>query len=207
MQHDVLEFQNIHETFRSKIRRYLARLVGEYEAEDLTQEVFLRVSCALSTFRGESQLSTWIYRIATNAALDRLRNPAFQRSAQKSLSNGSTEQDVAETDDNSLWAGEKISTIEQQLVRKEMNECIHDFVERLPEHYRTILVLSEFEGLSNKEIAEILGVTLGTVKIRLHRARAKLKHELWTQCDSYWIEDNEFVPDLRGAFEEFRRKG
>ena len=207
MQHDELEFQNIHEIFRSKIHRYLARLVGEYEAEDLTQDVFLRVSRALNSFRGESQLSTWIYRIATNAALDRLRNPAFQRNAQKSLSNDSTEQDVAETDDNSLWAGEKISIIEQQLVRKEMNECIHGFVERLPEHYRTVLVLSEFEGLSNKEIAEILGVTLDTVKIRLHRARAKLKHELWTQCDSYWIEDNEFVPDLRGAFEEFRRKG
>lgn len=51
----------------------------------------------------------------------------------------------------------------------------------------------------------ILGVTLDTVKIRLHRAREKLKEELWTHCDFYWVEENEFVPDLKSAIEEFRR--
>ena len=86
-----------------------------------------------------------------------------------------------------------------------MNECIRDFIEKLPEAYRTVLVLGELEGLRNKEIAEILGVTLDTVKIRLHRAREKLKEELVAHCDSYWIEGNEFVPDLRYALEEFRK--
>lgn len=70
-----MDFEQIHAAFRPKVQRYLARLVGEGEAEDLTQEVFLRISRALPTFRGECQLSTWIYRIARNAALDRLRAP------------------------------------------------------------------------------------------------------------------------------------
>ncbi len=205
MSYDELEFQKVHETFRPRIHRYLTRLVGENEAEDLTQEVFVKVAQALENFRGESTLSTWLYRIATNAALDRLRSPSFQRIAQIELPVDSIETGEAEIEDRDVWTGDKTPSVEQQLVRKEMNECIRDFIEKLPETYRTVLVLSELEGLRNKEIAEILGVTLDTVKIRLHRAREKLKEELWTHCDSYWIEGNEFVPDLKNAFEEFRK--
>ena len=81
-----LEFEEIYTDFRPKVQRYLTRMVGEHEAEDLTQEVFIKISRALDAFRGESQLSTWVYRIATNAALDRLRAssvlPALQRRLQ-----------------------------------------------------------------------------------------------------------------------------
>lgn len=94
-----LEFQKIHETFRPKIHRYLTRLLGELEAEDLTQEVFVRVSRALPTFRGESQLSTWLYRIATNAAIDRLRSPSFQQLAPQRLPDDSMEPGEVEVDD------------------------------------------------------------------------------------------------------------
>jgi len=73
-----LEFQIIHDTFRPKIYRYLSRMVGEHEAEDLTQEVFVKVNQGLGNFKGESKLTTWLYRIATNAAIDRLRSPSFQ---------------------------------------------------------------------------------------------------------------------------------
>ena len=72
------DFQDIYLQFHPLVQRYLTRIVGEYEAEDLTQEVFIRVSQALPGFHGESKLSTWIYRIATNAAVDRLRAPFFQ---------------------------------------------------------------------------------------------------------------------------------
>ena len=98
-----LEFQKIYDAFQPKIVRYLARLVGEGEAEDLTQEVFFKVNQALENFRGESKLSTWLYRIATNAALDRLRSPSFQRVAQKSLSG---EPGEIEVDDRNVWTGE-----------------------------------------------------------------------------------------------------
>jgi RNA polymerase sigma-70 factor (ECF subfamily) len=191
-----LEFCQIHETFRPQIHRYLARMVGEPEAEDLTQEVFVKVNQALRDFRGESKLSTWLYRIATNAALDRLRSPSFQRIAQQRSVEGSTEPGEGFSEDRDSCIGQMAPSVEQQLVRKEMNDCIRDFVARLPENYRAVLVLSEFEGLKNAEISEILGITLDTVKIRLHRARKRLKEELETHCDPYWLVENEFAPDL-----------
>ena len=187
-----LEFPSIYEGFQPKILRYLTRLVGEAEAEDLTQEVLIKVSAALPDFRGESQLSTWIYRIATNAALDRLRSRSYQRIVQNC--SASVE---AEVDDRNAWTGERTPLVEPQIFRKEMNECIQGFIQKLPENYRVVLVLSEFEGLKNGEIAETLGISLSTAKIRLHRAKEKLKEELSTSCDSYWIEENEFLPELK----------
>ena len=194
---DEVEFENIHAAFRPKIHRYLIRMVGEYEAEDLTQEVFVKVSQALKTFRGESELSTWIYRIATNAALDRLRSPSFQRTVQDYPSNPFIAEGESELDDRNAWTGEKAPLVEGQVFRKEMNDCIQDFINSLPEAYRTALVLSEFEGFRNNEIAEILGVTLDTVKIRLHRAREKLKEELEANCGPEWVAGNEYLPELK----------
>jgi RNA polymerase sigma-70 factor, ECF subfamily len=159
----------------------------------------------MKSFRGKSQLSTWIYRIATNAALDRLRSPSFQRMAQEKLSNDSIVEDKIGIEDKDVWTGEETPSVEQELIWKEMNECIRNFIEKLPENYRTILVLSELEGLKNHEIAEILRVNLDTVKIRLHRARAKLKNELETHCSFYRDERNELACDLKITFKEFRK--
>jgi RNA polymerase sigma-70 factor, ECF subfamily len=188
------EFQEIYTIFQPKILRYLTHFISESEAEDLTQETFVKVHQALESFRDESQLSTWIYRIATNTALDRLRSPSFQRVVETSLSKNLDESKIA---DKVICAEGKKPLIEQQVIRKEMNDCIRGYIEKLPENYRIALILSEFEGLHNNEIAGILGVTLGTVKIRLHRAREMLKEELRNNCDSYWIEDNQFLPELK----------
>jgi len=198
-----LNFEQIYAAFRPKIQRYLVRMVGEFEAEDLGQEVFVRVSQSLKSFRGDSELSTWIYRIATNAAFDRLRSPSFHRTVQKCSAGSSVETNETEPEDRNTWTGEKVPLVEQQIYRKEMNGCVLDYINTLPEDYRTVLVLSEFEGLSNKEIAEILGVTLNTVKIRLHRARERLKEELSANCASFWVEENEFVPELKRSDLEF----
>jgi RNA polymerase sigma-70 factor (ECF subfamily) len=192
-----LGFENIYEAFQPKIHRYLIHMVGEYEAEDLTQEVFMKVSQALENYRGEAGLSTWLYRIATNAALDRMRSPSFRWTVQNCLPDDLIENDELEIDDRNAWTGEKTPLVEPQIYRKEMNECILDFVMKLPESYRAVLVLSEFERLRNNEIAEILGLSMGTVKIRLHRAREKLQENLAANCDSSWIEENEFVPELK----------
>jgi len=190
------EFQKIYDTFQPKILRYLKNLTGEDEAEDLTQEVFVKVSKALENFRGESKLSTWIYRVATNTAFDRLRSPS-RRIIKKCRSTDSEEIVGGEFEDRNAWTGEKVPQVEQSIFREEMNECIQGFITKLPEDYRTVLVLSEFEGFKNEEIAKILGVSLDTVKIRLHRGRERLKEELGEHCEPYWIEDNEFVPELK----------
>lgn len=191
------EFESVHTAFRSRIHRYLSRLVGEREAEDLTQEVFVRVSQGLKSFRGESQLSTWVYRIATNVAIDAKRSSAYKQSER------STELDESlEIKSKVIDLGESAPSTQEQVERGEMNQCIRDFVEKLPQNYRSVLVLGELEGMKDGEIAEILGIPLSTVKIRLHRAKDALKKTLQKHCEFYRDARNEFACDLKSAYEE-----
>ncbi len=175
------DFQKIHDEFRPRIRIYLARLVGDFEAEDLTQEVFLRISKALHNFRGESQLKTWIYRIATNAAVDRMRASSFRQVVPADLS-ADPDAEAAEIADFNLWIGEAPPSPEEQLFRKEEFTCYCDFIERLPENYRLVVALNQLGDFTAKEIAGMLGLSLEVVKIRLHRGKARLLQELKFQC-------------------------
>jgi RNA polymerase sigma-70 factor, ECF subfamily len=177
------EFQELHDAFRPRILRYLGRLVSDSEAEDLTQEVFVKVYQALPGFRGESKISTWLYRIATNAALDRLRSSAARRESPEP-------EDAAEEGDAGVnpWTGESPSSVESQVAFQAMNDCIRELILGLPDNYRTVLVLGDLEGLQDREIAEVLGVSLQTAKIRLHRARERLKRELQSRCELSWRE-------------------
>ncbi|MBI4307007.1 MAG: sigma-70 family RNA polymerase sigma factor [Chloroflexi bacterium] len=204
MVHDEREFLAIHDAFRPKIRRYLAGMVGESEADDITQEVFLKVSQSLQRFRGESQLSTWIYRIATNAALDRLRSRRSHIVTVSSLPGEAGGEDAAEIEDRDTWTGEARPEVDQVIIRKEMSACIRGYVEELPEDYRAAIVLSDIAGLKNAEIARILGVSLDAVKIRLHRARARLKNMLEEGCTFYHDERNEFACEPVGALPHLR---
>ena len=189
-----LRFQQVYDEYHAKIFRYLARIVGQSEAEDLTQEVFVKVGQSLETFRGESQLSTWIYRIATNAALDRLRQPSVRHGGEKLLPVESIAEIKADQD---IRTGELKASTEQRLIRGEMNGCIREIILALPEQYRSVIVLSELEDLKDSEIAEILGLTLQTAKVRLHRARAKLRKELSAACVFYRDERNELACDRK----------
>jgi RNA polymerase sigma-70 factor, ECF subfamily len=165
------DFPRIHAIFRPKVRRYLARLVGEDRAEDLAQTVMLKVSEGLSAFRGDSSVSTWVYRIATNAALDALRRPRAQELPID-----------AAADESYVPPEARAPSVESIAIRQEMSECVRSFIDRLPEPYATVLVLAELEGFRNAEIAEILGVSIDAVKIRLHRARAALRAALEAGC-------------------------
>ena len=176
-----LDFNKIYTEFHPKIQRYLTTLVGESEAEDLTQEVFIRVNRALPGFRGESQLSTWIYRIATNAALDQLRGPAAKRSLEMELPEDADTVE-AELADRDAWSGEEPPSTEEQLFRLQRVECFCDFVENLPANYRAIVALSELGEYGAAEIARLLGLNVEVVKIRLHRGRARLIQELRNHC-------------------------
>ena len=197
-----LEFDEIYSNFQPKIHRYLTRLVGAQEAEDLTQEVFAKISRSLADFRGESQISTWIYRIATNAALDKIRTSSFQ-GRQK---NDSITELELEIEDQDVSGEGKKPHLDRQLVREEMNECIRSFIEKLPEDYKTVLILSEHESLKNRDIAAIVGISLDTVKIRLHRAKARLQKELGNHCSFYRDDRNGLACDLKKVSEEINKK-
>lgn len=198
-----LDFQSIYDTYHGRITRYLERLVGKEEAEDLGQEVFLKINRGLKGFRGDSQLSTWIYRVATNAARDRLRRPSFKQAKLTEPWSGAVEAAAV----NGGHAYVRPARADQDLIKKEMNQCIRNFIENLPEHYRTVLVLSELEGLKNREIADVLQISLGAVKIRLHRARAQLAKELENHCRFYRDDRNELACDLKQGIEEYRKDG
>jgi RNA polymerase sigma-70 factor (ECF subfamily) len=180
------DFQAVYDEFHLKIHRYLDRMVGPADCDDITQDVFAKVSVGLAQFRGEASLSTWIYRIATNAAYDRLRSRSSHSHADVPID------DAAPVEDHA-------PIVEERLVRREMNDCIGGYIDRLPASYRSVVVLSEHEGLTNAEIAETLGVTVDTVKIRLHRARARLRTELGGGCDFYRDDRNEFACEPKRA--------
>ncbi len=177
MSENEFEFEKIYAAFQPKILRYLTRLIGETEAEDVAQEVFVRIDQSLKDFRGGCQLSTWIYRVATNAAIDKMRSLPFRRSSEECLLDDSNE-----VKDKEAWAEKESLSPEGQLMRKERVECFINYVEDLPMNYRTVVVLGELEEMTNNEIAEILGLSLATVKVRLHRGRTRLLQELRTHC-------------------------
>ena len=185
-------FDLIYHDHYPRIRRYLARLIGLDDAEDVTQEVFLKISTSLDSFRGESAVLTWVYRIATNAALDRIRTPAYRASLASAPldESGETGESVAPIE-------ARLSPVEDQAIRSEMSGCIHGLMAQLPDHYRTVLVLSETEGMKNGEIADVLGVSLDTVKIRLHRARARFKAILEAHCSFYRDPCNTLLCDIK----------
>jgi RNA polymerase sigma-70 factor (ECF subfamily) len=195
MKKEGLNFDSIYVEFHLKIGRYLERMVGKSEAEDLAQEVFMKVNKGLDGFEGKSSLSTWIYRLATNAALDKLHSRPFRENELKKSINYIDDESEAEGKD--IFTQEKELSAEREAIRTEMNECIWEFVDKLPESYRTVIILSELKDLKNQEIAEILDISLDAVKIRLHRARERLKKEFEAGCTFYRNEDNELACDRK----------
>jgi RNA polymerase sigma-70 factor (ECF subfamily) len=145
------------------------RLLGGYdEAVDLSQEVFLQVYRKLSSFRRDSSLKTWIYRIVINRAKNRRRWWKRRITEMTALPI-----EVAET-----RARSKELPPDEVLARKEQGRILHEAIDRLPFDQRTILLLKEIEGLSYDEISSTLDLPLGTVKSRLARARASLREGL-----------------------------
>ncbi|MBI2836811.1 MAG: RNA polymerase sigma factor [Acidobacteria bacterium] len=186
-----LEFDAVYREYRPKIVGYLTRLVGSGEAEDLAQEVFVKAGRMMGDFCDGTGFRAWIYRVATNAAIDRMRSPEFRL-------RGATREQVEAVDGCSCCAAaEKEVSIERQAIRKEMTDCVQDVMSGLREPYRSVLVLSKMAELKNNEIAEMLGLSLDTVKIRLHRARAQMKKELEKCCSFYRDERNELACDSK----------
>ena len=192
MQFGTAEFDRIYAEHHARILRYLTRMVGAQDAEDLAQEVFIRAAKAYDGFRHEAKIETWLYRIATHVAVDRLRGTASRRETMLGEELGEVAEDGRE-------AG---STLEEKTLRRAANECIRNVIYGLPENYRTPLILSELEGFTNREIAEILEVSLDTVKIRLHRAKDKLKKALLDACQFSRDERNELTCDPLNSGED-----
>jgi len=190
-----MEIQDIYNKYRQAIIRYLTRQTGSVdEAEDLTQEVFIKINKGLKKFRGDSSLSTWIYKIATNIAIEHLRSVSFRKINKQTVFSSNMDDELKGK--VSLLKYKEPSP-EQQIEDDEMSGCIHDYINQLNENYRTVILLCDYEGLKNKEAAEVLGISLETVKIRLHRARAKMKKMVNNGCNVYNKHNDELGCDKK----------
>jgi RNA polymerase sigma-70 factor (ECF subfamily) len=163
-----------------RIFRYIMSMVHDTaEAEDLTQDTFLRAYRRRETLRDEGAQTTWLYRIATNVCLDRLRQYA-RRNPMESETDPD-QMDLAEPDTPSLQ-----KVIEQD----EISACIQNYLNDLSDSYRSVILLHDMHDLTSPEIARLLGDSLSAVKIRLHRARRKLRSALKVGCDFSYDERN-----------------
>lgn len=170
------------EKYRPRITRYIRYLLHDAaEAEDLTQETLLRAFQQQETLRDPSALEGWIYRIATHVSLDRLRQR--KRTSGRHIDLPAEEMPIVDRVQPSPF------TVIQQ---SEMSDCVNRYVTELRDGYKAVVLLHDANGLTADEIATLLGLPLTTVKMRLHRARQRLKVALNNAC--------EFGRDDRGVF-------
>jgi RNA polymerase sigma-70 factor (ECF subfamily) len=146
----------------------LRMLKNQADAEDATQEAFLRAFCCLRRFRGDSRFSTWLYAILLNESRSKLRRNAKVRLEPLDIAPWDMGLTFADTTDNPA----------QALDRNETCTLLHDAIETLPQKYREVFHLREEKGFSIRETADLLAITADTVKVRLHRARALLRDRL-----------------------------
>ncbi len=162
--------------FGGRVMSVALRLLNDRgEAEDLTQEVFVALYHHLPEFRGESKLSTWIYRITKNRALNRLK---FLKRRQHGLAHDIDDPAIARGVADPDTEGGTLRDPVRGLSNKALSQVLEQHLRALPEEQRTLVVLRDLEDLSYEEIVEITGLPLGTVKSRLHRARAALAFAL-----------------------------
>lgn len=159
---------------RSNSARLLAAarrlLHNEEDARDAVQSAFIRAFQSLGRFREESRLSTWLHRILVNEALMKLRS---RKGKEESIDDllPSFQEDGHQVRETADWS----DLADKALERAETAEMVNRLIGQLPESYRTVLVLRDIEGMSNAEIAEMLGINANLVKVRLHRARQALR--------------------------------
>ena len=162
-------FEELVRRYQRPISAYVYRMVGNYEsALDLTQEIFIKVYNSLSRYRAEFKFSTWIYKIAHNAAVDHLRRTTTR---EQSLVIG------PEGDSFDLPLESARLSPEQESERKERRGEIEAVVRSLPANYRELIILRHSQDLSYEEIVEVTGLPLGTVKNRLFRAREMMRQQ------------------------------
>lgn len=165
-------FGEIVELYKDKVFQICFRMLGNrHEAEDMAQEAFVRAYVNIKSFNINMKFSTWLYRIATNLCIDRLRKkkPDFYLDAEVAGSEG--------LDMYSQIAADT-ALPEEEVESLELQETIQAEILKLPEKYRTPIVLKYIEELSLKEISEILDLPVGTVKTRIHRGREALRNQL-----------------------------
>lgn len=165
-------FGEIVELYKDKVFQLCFRMLGNsHEAEDISQEAFIRAYINIERYNIDRKFSTWLYRIATNLCIDRIRKkkPDYYLDAE-----------VAGTEGLTLYSQIPASQLapDEEVSKIELQEIIQNEILKLPEKYRTVIVLKYIEELPLLEISKILDLPIGTVKTRIHRGREALRKQL-----------------------------
>ena len=174
---DDTAFTQLVTRYKDSLTNYLNMMIGDYDtAADLSQETFLRVYRNIHRYSNLYQFSTWIYRIATNLAIDEIRyrkrrGQVFYRNVWGNRR--SEEKEGSEFEITDVRRGPR-----DEILRKESSRILGDAIRSLPEKYRTAFVMKEVEKLPYETIAKVLNCSAGTIKSRLHRARELLQRKL-----------------------------
>ena len=169
---DELAYRELVERYQRQVFSLARRMVGSAEdAEDLTQETFVRMFKALERYDPSRPFSAWLFTIATRLCIDHLRRRRVRPISMVQREPGGDEEYTLEIEDRGPRPDE-------QAVHAEEEGRVQDLIDSLPHHYRIVVLLRHQQDLSYEEIAEALHLPLGTVKARIHRARALLKQRL-----------------------------
>ncbi len=169
LEREKMDLLELYDQYYARVRKFIVTLVkDEWAADDLIQETFVRVRNNQDTLRDSSKISSWIFRISYNLCQDHFRKL-------KKLPVNENTTNVQENDF-------KETLVQKEMEQSQMGKCVQDQVDLLPESLKSVIVLFDTMDLSHQEIADILGITVENVKIRLHRARKKLKSLLEKEC-------------------------
>jgi len=163
---DTAAFEKLHQKYVRLVYSVAYRMVPGEEAHDLTQEVFIRAFKNIRSFRGDSSFRAWLLRIAHNLCCNRLRDMKRERT-----------DSLDEMREREEGGYEPMADVDLQahVEREELQRKVREVLARLPQDYRAILVLRDFEQLTYEEISHVTGLTIANVKSRLHRARLAFK--------------------------------
>lgn len=165
-------FAEIVDIYKDKIYQLCYRMLGNsHEAEDIAQEAFIRAYVNINNYDMDKKFSTWLYRIATNLTIDRIRKkkPDYYLDAEVTGTEGLTMYSQVAAD---------VALPEDQVETMELQQMIQKEILKLPDKYRSVIVLKYIDELSLIEISEILDMPIGTVKTRIHRGREALRKQL-----------------------------
>ena len=165
-------FDEIVARYKDEIYTYIRRMISNRDdAEDLAQEVFVRAFASIKSFRRESNLRTWLYRIATNLCIDKYRRKGVEKQFVTSLER----EDPEDEEPNPIDIPDNKYDPERMYEHSELQMEIQKALLKLPEKQRAVILLFDLEGMSYEEIAKVVDCPVGTVKSRLFNARLQLR--------------------------------
>ncbi len=193
--HGPVELEDALAEYVPRLGRFIARMAPGAEVDDILQEALVKITNGWKSFRGDSALSTWMFQIASNTLSD------YYRSRKKRIV-------VAENGMNLAGSNAADSPL-NYAENRELSDCLQSRLATLPRHYARALILREIEGKKLREIAKMEGASENSIKVRLHRARSKLRAIIESACDTALDERSVMVchPRKSGIIARNNRQG